>query len=163
MATKAKQESKEESKEVAIPTMDKDALAGINDFESAIAAVREQFPDARIATADELGDGFSLLKDKDTILGLPTMFVTWVFSMGDFGEFVSARVIVKYPGANNFVKYVINDGSTGVYEMLKGLTDKDPDAKLLYAEKGLRKSDYIGPEGPATTYYIDTSKAAVNA
>lgn len=74
---------------------------------------------------------------------------------------------------------VINDGSTGIFKQATGYSpkeyedliaeesddveDKDRSTVLplpLYCKKGLRKSDYEGPKGPASTYYLTGGKFA---
>lgn len=130
-------------------------LRNITDFESAAAAL--QSVGASIVSSDVLGDGFSLLEDKDKLIGVPCMFVDWTFSMGDHGEFVSARVVAEMPG-KTYMKYVVNDGGTGIYAQLREMTNRDANARGLFSKRGLRKSTYNHPEfGPGTTYYVDTA------
>lgn len=112
--------------------------------------------------ADELGDGFALLKkeDKNRLVDVPLLFVAWEFypsDQGSKGEFVSAHVITK-----DNLKFIINDGSTGIYEQLRDFTDTRNVKGGLLAAHGLRKSEYPytdddGKEKSATTYYINTA------
>jgi hypothetical protein len=151
--------AKGSTKEVATTDISRDQLAEMENFADAIKAL--QALGGEVINSDILGDGFSLLKEKEKLVGVPLMFVTWNFSQGDFGEMVSARVIAEFPN-NNYVKYVINDGSTGMYQQLRDATDRHPDVRMLFAKRGLRKSDFTyvdekGTKKPATTFYIDTS------
>lgn len=117
--------------------------------------------------ADEIGDGFVLIKgddEKARLVGVAFILVSWNFNVGDFGKtFVSARGITQ-----DGLKFVLNDGGTGIRAQL----DKyEGDMGGLYVPHGLRRSDYgldaddkpvkLGsPEsvGKATTFYLDTSK-----
>lgn len=93
--------------------------------------------------------------DKATLVGVPFFLLSWQFREGDNGEFVSA-VIAFQDGS----KAVVNDGSTGIRDQLKGLTadriaagHPTPQA-LRMVSKGLRRSDYTNEHGAATTYYL---------
>lgn len=118
-----------------------------------------------ILAHETLGDGFAVVKDKNIFLGKPLMFLEWRFNEGDQGEFVSARVIVQEQ--NGIARYILNDGSTGIYQQLKELSESRNVFGGLAVRNGLRKSDYTYDDvdektgevkqKPATTYYIDTS------
>jgi hypothetical protein len=102
--------------------------------------------------------------DKSKLIGVPCVFVSWTFSEGDHGEFVSARVVVDR--GNAIEKVVINDGSTGICEQLRQINN-DGAPQMMYAPRGLRKSEYTAlvpdpktgemKETRATTFYVDTS------
>jgi hypothetical protein len=137
----------------------------ISTFEDAFALAQEM--GAELVSATDLGDGFALLKtdDKESLVGRSCVFVSWQFSEGEMGEFVSARVLAK--NLNGSVdKVILNDGSTGICAQLRELTKEDA-ASMLYAPHGLRRSTYKISlpddngnviEREATTYYIDTSR-----
>lgn len=143
----------------SIERLSNDDLRNIATFDDAMALFNGD-----VHTADsELGDGFELLKEKDRLIGDPCLFISWSFSEGDHGEFVSARVIAKSGG-----KYVVNDGSTGLCSQLREYTDSHGGRNGgLLSRRGLRKSEYTYDETdpktgeiktkPAVTYYIDTS------
>ena len=114
--------------------------------------------------SSELGDGFEVLDNKDRVVDVPFVLISWSFSTkGKFGEFVSARLVTEGNG-----KYVINDGGTGIYAQLREFTDTHGGRDGgLFVRKGLRKSEYsvdlpdpktgeIVPT-PAVTYYLSTS------
>lgn len=137
----------------------------ISDFESAVALLTKELG-AEVVSAEILGDGFSLLEDKDRLIGVPLMVVSWNFADGDFGEFVAARVVAQMPN-KTYDKFVIIDGGTGIYAQLKDLTARaNGKPQVLTAPRGLRKSDYKFPDPktgelkPATTHYIDTAANA---
>lgn len=97
-----------------------------------------------------------ILSDKNVLVGVPFLAVHWEFHEGEFGEFVSMWVL-----AENDARYIVNDGSTGIYAQLRELTDKDGQTSMLMCKHGLRASDYDatlqnGKTIPATTHYIDT-------
>lgn len=121
----------------------------------------------KIGSATDLGSGFALLDTpgKRRLCGVPLLILMWNFSQGDMGEFVSAHVVSLDPTGKVTGKYVINDGSTGVYRQLKDWTERTGERQGLHVPRGLRASDYTftdtdGVEKPATTFYIDTAPAA---
>lgn len=116
-----------------------------------------------ITTADEAigSDQYGpILEDKQALVGKPCMFVHWEFYPGDFGEFVSAWVITMENGQE--ARYIVNDGSSGIYAQLKGLTTNKGVDSMMFAKHGLRVSTYDKemPNGTVLkdckTYYIDT-------
>lgn len=143
-------------------------LASITSFDDALALVQDKLG-GTVISSETLGDGFRLIENKDELIGRPCMFILWNFGVGDYGPFVSARVLVQLPNGSTD-KVVINDGSsTGIYGQLHDVSTRTPDVKSLVAPRGLRKSEYVTQvpnqktgeleDKPATTYYIDTSAA----
>lgn len=136
-----------------------DDYRNIDSFEAA-ASLLETKMGPLTDVADDLGDGFAVLatEDKARLVKVPLIFIDWRFTLGDQGEFVSAHVITKSGD-----KYIVNDGSTGIYQQLQEYTERTGKEGGLFASHGLRRSDYTyqdkndGKMKPATTYYIDTS------
>lgn len=97
-------------------------------------------------------------EQKASLVGQPLMIVKWSFHPGDFGEFVSCWIVTR-----NDQKFILNDGSTGIYAQLKGVTENTGRDAMLACPKGLRVSKYTytdqrtGEERPAETYYVDVS------
>lgn len=107
-----------------------------------------------ITDQSAFGSGFTLLKEKDQLVSKPFIIVEWRFSLGDHGEFVSALVMT-----NSGDKFVINDGSTGIYAQLRSITDETGKTHAHVVRNGLVRSDYEyvdnnGEKHPATTYYL---------
>ena len=133
-------------------------LRGVSSFDDALALMRETYGDSAIALASEvLGDGFALTDNKDQLCGVGLAFISWLKSDGDFGDFLAARVVTE-----DGRKFVITDGSTGIYQQLMTFAQERGRMGGLVAKNGLRRSDYTytdseGKERPAVTYYIDTS------
>jgi hypothetical protein len=75
--------------------------------------------------------------DKSRLLGQPFFILDFRFNIGDQGDFVSMRVVTK-----NGDKYVVNDGSTGLYAQLKTVAEKGV-TRGIACRHGLRKSDYL--------------------
>lgn len=135
-------------------------LRNIQSFDDAMDLLGE----APLTADSELGDGFAILDNKDRLVDIATLFLSWSFSKGKFQEeFVSCRVVTV-----NNDKYVVNDGGTGIREQLREFTDSHGGRTGgLLARHGLRKSEYeydeVNPKTgeitkkPAVTYYIDTS------
>lgn len=121
----------------------------------------------QIAQATDMGNGFAILdsKGKSRLCGVPLVFLHWSFNQGDNGEFASALVVQTDNTGAVVGKYVVNDGSTGIYQQLREYTDDKQTNRGLFAPRGLRQSDYTttddkGNEIAATTFYIDTSPVA---
>jgi hypothetical protein len=133
-------------------------LTNIQSFEDALTLVQREIGAELIVSADQaIGDGFKLLENKDVLQGVEMLLVSWDFHLGDFGEFVSVKLVTR-----NGDKYILNDGSSGIRDQLMGFTAKKNQKGGLFCKKGLRRSDYTyqdekGQETPATTYYLDTS------
>jgi hypothetical protein len=164
--TRKGQAKAEPSTEVVAPSaelFDMEELRNIETFDDALALVQSQLGGVAVAS-DELGDGFALIstaKDKDKFCGVPVIFLSWAFNAGDFGDFVSARIVARQDGGS-IAKAIINDGSTGVFQQLQDYTKQTGKLGGLVARHGLRRSDYEYDDGsgtpkPASTYYIDTS------
>lgn len=140
-----------------------ETLAAIDSFDAVLALVQSQ--GLATANASDLGNGFVLLanKDKPKLVGVSFVILDWRFNDGDHGEFVSMMVLTK-----DGKKYIVNDGSSGIYENMKTLTRKLNDGRAVtYVPKGLTQSDYFfdetQPDGtvkrkPATTFYLSFEK-----
>lgn len=156
-------EGKVTSQEIEKVSFSTEDLRSIVDFED----VARLFAERGIVihdAANEMGDGFTLLKDKRKLCGQPLVLVSWNFTDGDYGTFVAIRVVAKNPD-NTAGKYVIIDGSRGIREQLEGYTATHGGKNGgLVAMGGLRVSEYEyedenGKKKPAETYYIDISGA----
>lgn len=161
------------------PTSDSGTIAKLSLSVEQLRSIKN-FEDIRAFTdelglqvfhASDLGDGFTLLKssEKDLLVERPTVIVGWSFSSSEEygGEFVSLRAVVMERNGS-YSKYIVNDGSTGIYEQLKMISREHPDAQVIMANRGFRKSVYTVPvqdpetgetvQKKSTTYYIDTAK-----
>lgn len=133
-----------------------DELASIVSFDQALEAAASK---AEVYTADEsLGNGFKLIdskKGKAGLVGVPFIILRWRFHQGDFGDFVSCEVVT-----NRNERFILNDGSTGIYAQLRAFTDSHNGLQgNLVVRQGLTQSDYISEVTgePATTFYLSTS------
>lgn len=148
------------STDVVIPgkNVTTEELAALSSFDDALKLVAAKVGETNVGVASqEIGDGFKLLENKDQLIGVPFIAVTWDFHQGDHGEFVSVKLMTK-----DGQKYIVNDGSSGIRDQLIGYTNKKGTQGGLFCEKGLRRSQYEyeaedGTKKPATTYYLDTS------
>lgn len=120
--------------------------------------LKQLYDEGEILSATELGDGWAVLnnKEKSRLVGVPLLVLSWTFNEGDNGEFASLQVLT------NNERMIVNDGSTGIYQQLKALSENG-EMRAVYAKHGLRESKYTyqdpktGEEKPASTFYIDTS------
>lgn len=158
-------------------SFDPDDLRGIQSFEDAANLAAAMFGEVPEVSA-MLGDGFALLstEDKARLVGVPLILLQWDFYPGDFGgNFATIRVVARNEDGSAG-KYVVNDGSSGIAEMLALYTKRTGKNGGLMARHGFRESTYPfcndcrvavkdrhteeHPDhrvGRATTYYIDTS------
>lgn len=141
----------------------RDELMAISNFDEAIALAAQVHGEIVYADA-ELGDGFALLsKDQKNLLcGVPLLLMEWKFRAGDFGNFVTLRVIARNPDGS-VSRYIVNDGSTGIAEQLAQYQKDKGRSGGMFVGKGFRRSDYEveinGETRDASTFYLDTSKA----
>lgn len=150
-----------------------DEYRDIQTMDDAIALFQEKMGAEVVDASEEIGDGFALIEDKDKLVGVPLLLLTWNFNASDRGPkpFVSVRAIARFTAGGD-AKVVFNDGGTGIREQLEKFTDKGGRPMGgVFVGHGLRKSEYgldaenqpvklNSPEavGKATTYYLDTSK-----
>lgn len=134
-----------------------DALAEITSFDDALALLTEVYGENAVAVASEvMGDGFAMLTDKDKLIGVAFVAVSWNFSIGDHGEFVAMKVVT----VENKKLIVIDGSTTGICAQMSEYSAKTGKYHGLVVKNGLRRSDYTytdeqGKETPATTYYLD--------
>lgn len=148
------------STDVVVPgkNVTTDELASLTSFDDALKLVAAKVGEQNVGVASqEIGDGFKLLENKDQLIGVPFIAVTWDFHQGTHGEFVSVKLVTKDGG-----KFIVNDGSTGIRDQIIAYTAKKKTQGGLFCEKGLRRSNYTykdeqDKEVQATTYYLDTS------
>lgn len=160
MAEAKKTAAAAKGSEVAVPgkNISTDELAALTNFSDALSLVTQKVGESNLGVAaQEIGDGFKLLENKDQLIGVAFIAVTWDFHQGDHGEFVSVKLMTK-----DGQKFIVNDGSSGIRDQLIGYTNKKGTQGGLLCEKGLRRSQYEyeaedGTKKPATTYYLDTS------
>ncbi len=130
-------------------------LRGIGSFEDALALVQDKLGDT-INAEKELGTGFRVLNgpDKDRLLGVSFIILSMDFNEGDQGAFVSFLCVTENGG-----KFIVNDGSTGVYKQLDEYRLRGGKPGGLLVNGGLRKSEYDkeidGRMTKAVTYYLN--------
>jgi len=166
---------------IAASNLAADALRDITSLEDAVALLNASGLEVR-HVSDEMGDGFSLLDDKDALVGTPFIILSSSLSAGDFGaQMVTVRLVTR-----DGRKIIINDGGTGIRAQAEDYASAHDGASLagLMVEKGLRASRFkfcgdckkvsklnaaecatCGNSDaktftPAATYYFDTSAAS---
>ena len=130
-------------------------LRGISSFEDALALVQERMGET-VHAEKELGTGFKVLNgsDKDRLLGVSFIILSMDFNVGDQGPFVSFLCVTENGG-----KFIVNDGSTGIYKTLDEYSLRGGKPGGLLVNGGLRKSEYDkeieGKMTKAVTYYLN--------
>lgn len=148
-----------------------DALRAISSFDAAMELSAQTHGKVLLAD-EELGSGFVVLEtsQKRELCGLPLFLMAWHFYEGEKTgkEFVAIQAVQRRRDGSTG-KYIVNDGSTGIYRQLRELTDRTGRTGALLVKKGLRESVYdtdedgnptTDPElkvGKASTFYLDTS------
>lgn len=118
-----------------------------------------------VDAAEEIGDGFALVNNKDRFIGQQMVLLSWNFAQGDHKDedgnptvFVAVRFVVQESNGT-IGKYVITDGGVGVRKQLQDYTERTGVTGGMIVPKGLRKSEYSNEKADnAVTYYLDLSK-----
>lgn len=101
--------------------------------------------------ADEIGDGFSMLDDKNSLVDVPLILVSWLFAKGDYdADYCIARCVTA-----EGKKFVITDGGTGFAAQIRDYEARTGRTAGLLVKRGLRRSDYVNEHGAGTTYYLN--------
>lgn len=120
---------------------DDEQLRSIQTYEDAERLLLEEYgADAISDIGDWIGNGFRVLskEQKSLLVGKPFLILDWSFNTGDMGQFVSARIMTV--GDNG--KFVLNDGSSGIYADLRELTNRTRKNTGYRVKGGLRVSQY---------------------
>jgi hypothetical protein len=95
-------------------------------------------------------------EDKGKLIGVPIILVSWQFKYDKVQEreYVSMAIVT-----DKNEKFIVTDGSTGIYEQLARYTSKLGKVVPIFLPKGLTKSDYVttdneGKTIQATTFYL---------
>ena len=159
--------SKTESNAVAIPNrFSDDELTSI----TSIADVNVLFSKYGVSadTIANYGTGFSVVKDKNTLVNKRLMILEWHFYPSDKG---SGDMVTVHAFTSEGDKVIFNDGSTGVREQLRRVMDmrmkngqdEVSACRALIVNNGLmaRSYDYTDPTtgevSKATTFYLSES------
>jgi hypothetical protein len=158
MVTKASSKSEETnegnaqpSAEVSKPTIQWGQIDNIADARNAL----ENAGVAVIASNVLFGDGSEFIQDKSRLVGTPFLVLDWRFIIDEETKREYVNVLVMNPQG---AKARFNDGSTGVYQQLKQVTEQ-AGIVAIECRLGLRKSDYTytndkGETSKAVTYYL---------
>ena len=164
----------ENSQEIAVNTpavFDDLALARIKTFDDVFSA----FQNANVQPEQiaDYGTGFTVLDDKDRLIGVPFVAVQWRFNYskeyadgnGEPLEFVTVTLMTKHSE-----KFLINDGGSGIYRQLKRVTalrmdDGHPTPQAgMFCADGLTVSRYpytdpvTGKKSTAETFYLSEQR-----
>lgn len=149
---------------ISVPQFDTAELRAIASFEDALALASDAFHGNAVAISDVLSDGFGALKEKDRLLGVKFLIVSYTLSRskehfdenGEGQVFATARIVTE-----RNEKLFITDGSAGICKQLSQLAAQGLYGNIL-VPRGLRVSEYEytddkGKRSTARTFYLDTS------
>lgn len=138
------------SSEVETPAIN---WGAIDTMQEAHAALETAYG-AVLSSSKLFGDGSEFIRDKEKLVGVPLMILDWRFIVDEETGREYVNVLVMNQQGN---KARFNDGSTGVYEQLKSVTDQYGVIGIT-CKFGLRKSEYTkevdGKKEKAVTYYL---------
>jgi len=130
--------------EVATRKFNREELGSIQSFAEAMALAASQYGTVLQAhEVPELGDGFTMVEDKEDLVDKPFLILTWEFHESDMndGEWTLLRCVSE--GKNGEAeKFVFTDGSTGISRELKEFTLKTGRDGAMFVRHGLRFSKY---------------------
>lgn len=104
--------------------------------------------------------------DKARLVGVPFMIADIrIWTSTEFGRDVASICILTKDKIDDRDHFVINDGSTGIFEQVKGMVERSGRKAGILCPNGLRASEYeklvVDPFGNdpdknirATTYYV---------
>lgn len=129
--------STEVEKAVLLP---EDGLRNIATMADAFALVEQAYGPV-VSAEQELGDGFTLVKDLSRYVDVPVVILEWTFRDGDFGDtYVSFRFVAQTE--TGVFKGIYNDGGTGIKRMLENFTNRTGRMAGLSVRNGFRVSEY---------------------
>lgn len=134
-----------------VVSFEPDDLRSIASFQDAMRLVEDTLGGTVVDASEEIGDGFTMLDDKDKLINVPFIALQWRFTPGDFGkQYVIMRVVTDTGD-----KYVITDGGTGIAQQMASFTERTKRTGGLLVKRGLRKSEYDNEFGHGTTHYLN--------
>lgn len=119
-----------------VPQASDEQLRNVSSYDEALA-LAEEMNAAVFDISEELGTGFVLLEDKSKLKGVEFVALLWRINPGTFGGFASMAVVTR--GGE---KYIVNDGSTGIYDQLRTLSSTKKVFGGMKVPRGLRDSQY---------------------
>jgi len=134
---------------------DDNDLRGITSFDEAMKAAQKEYGEI-VDASTAIGTGFDLMdtEGKDQLVGVPFIVLEMRFNWSEAynQEFVSFLAVTE-----DGRRFIVNDGSTGVYRQLRTFYDEWKRPGGLLVKGGLRRSDYpANDERPAgTTFYLN--------
>lgn len=112
-------------------------MRGVGSYEDALA-LAEAIHGNVVDISEELGSGFAMLEDKSVLVKQKFVILQWRFSPGDYLKgFVSVGLVTSRGD-----KYIMNDGSTGIYDTLLEFSQETQRFGGIVVPKGLRRSEY---------------------
>lgn len=139
------------STDVTTRAISRNELADLQSFDEAVNLVQKVVGSIYNA-GDVLGDGF-VVANKDALIDVKFLILSYTFSQGDYGPMVVARIMTE-----RNEKLVLVDGSSGIYDQMRQAEEKGFTSGLLVS--GLNKSSYTyeddnGDQKPAHTFYLN--------
>lgn len=126
------------------PRIDEDTLRDLTTMDEALI-LAQSLQGAEIAdVADLLGTGFEVLnkEEKARLEGREFFLISWSFHPGDNGMFASAIAVVFDDKGGITERYIVNDGSTGIFAQLDKLSTRVHRFGNMWVRRGLKRSTY---------------------
>lgn len=117
------------------PALRRDSMGDVKSFDDAMALLADA--GISIKNVEEYGEGFKVCDNLMQLVSVPFIILDISFSTGDFGEFAILRVVTKYDE-----KFIITDGSTGIYRQVKGYIQKTGETSGYAVPRGLTVSEF---------------------
>lgn len=135
-----------------VPIMDDETLGSLGSF-SDVLGLAQSVGATVVEYSEEFGSGFTLVKDKNQLLGVEFMIVEMKIHEGVHGDFSVLHLVTI-----DDRKMIIVDGSTGIHAQVSAMLSKGV-SQFVHVKDGLNRSDYTytdenGKEIPASTFYL---------
>lgn len=135
-------------------TNNDDVLRALKSFDD-VAALMGDAGIKVIDYSEEFGNGFTLIKDKNSLVGVEFIIVEQKQVDGDYGD---GKFTVVHCMTINGDKVIFVDGGSGIHAQCMAMTERGI-VSGVHVRGGLTRSDYEyendkGKMEPATTYYL---------
>lgn len=166
VSRKATTDASAPSTDVALPEFAEADLRALSTLDDVAELFRRYSVEVRNA-ADEVGDGFAFIENKDRLVGVPMILIKWDCNLStsykdeNGNPLRNVQVWVMYERGGQVHKVRFVDFSSGVCRQLWDYSGRTGRHMGLAVANGLRKSEFeyedpaTGKTAMASTYYLD--------